>query len=100
MAAGSETNSRYEILKEKPPDGLIKRFIVTNLHLLGLLIGGRFDYVWQRKQQGKTRGFGFFMLRVALLLCWPFVNKKLIREPFPVQVRKRFEMLGPTYIKL
>ena len=29
-----------------------------------------------------------------------FLNRKLAAQPFPVQLRRRLEMLGPTYIKL
>src|SRR3970282_3035573 len=38
--------------------------------------------------------------RAAALLLPPFVDRRLRGEPFPVQLRKRLERLGPTYIKL
>jgi ubiquinone biosynthesis protein len=33
-------------------------------------------------------------------LAWPFLDRDLVAQPFPVQLRKRFERLGATYIKL
>jgi ubiquinone biosynthesis protein len=33
-------------------------------------------------------------------VCRLFVDKELAGEPFPVQLRRRLEVLGPTYVKL
>ena len=42
----------------------------------------------------------FAALRVVTVLSRPFLKRKLVDQPFPVQFRRRLEMLGPTYIKL
>ena len=39
-------------------------------------------------------------LRFYLFLGWLFVDRSLIKRPFAVQFRIRFERMGPTYIKL
>jgi ubiquinone biosynthesis protein len=91
----------YEILPDVPPQGLVRRFFVIHRHLIGLLFGGLNAYVRERRAPEGNR----FRLvyRLAALLAWltrPFVDKGLIDRPFPVQLRRRLEILGPTYIKL
>ncbi|MCB9033779.1 MAG: AarF/ABC1/UbiB kinase family protein [Chitinophagales bacterium] len=96
-----ETTRVYEEYIERKPKSIIIRFIVTSRHLTGLLLGGGFAYLRHRKEQGK--GFSILndiFLRLFLWLNWPFLKKKLIKEPFGVQLRRRLEMLGATYIKL
>ncbi|NJL27328.1 MAG: AarF/ABC1/UbiB kinase family protein [Thermoanaerobaculia bacterium] len=34
------------------------------------------------------------------MLLYPLVKRSLVRRPFPEQLRRRLEILGPTYIKL
>ena len=90
----------YEIYKEKPPQGLIRRFIGTLRHFLGMLLGGGFAYVREMKNQGRAWGFRVIILRIILLFAWPFMIKEIISQPFPVQFRRRLELMGPSYIKL
>jgi ubiquinone biosynthesis protein len=91
----------YEILPDVPPQGLVRRFFVIHRHLIGLLFGGLNAYVRERRApEGKSFRLVY---RLAALLAWltrPFVDKGLIDRPFPVQLRRRLEILGPTYIKL
>ncbi|HYL06806.1 MAG TPA: AarF/UbiB family protein [Thermoanaerobaculia bacterium] len=91
----------YEILPDVPPQGLVRRFFVIQRHLVGLTFGGLSAYVRDRRTPAARR---FRLLyRLAALLAWltrPFVDKSLVDRPFPVQLRRRLEMLGPTYIKL
>ena len=90
----------YEIYKEKPHQGLIRRFIATLRHFLGMLLGGGFAYVREMKNQGKAWSFRVIILRIVLLFAWPFMIKEIISQPFPVQFRRRLELMGPSYIKL
>ena len=90
----------YEIYKEKPPQGLIRRFIGTLRHFLGMLLGGGFAYVREMKNQGKAWSFRVIILRIMLAFAWPFMIKEIISQPFPVQFRRRLELMGPSYIKL
>lgn len=95
-----EINSGYEILVEKKSEGLIRRFFVTLRHSLGLVWGGIYTFIQQQKASGRGWGFFTIILRILLALAWLFLDRPLIKQPFPVQFRRRLEMLGPTYIKL
>jgi ubiquinone biosynthesis protein len=90
----------FELLQERRPEGLVGRALVTTRHMLGLLFGGAFAYVRQQKAYGQAGTFELVLLRIGLVFVWPFMDKTLIRQPFPVQFRRRLELLGPTYIKL
>lgn len=66
--------------------GIVRRAVTVNRHLAGLVLGG---IVAARRGRGVIAG----------------VSRRLVRrdlrdEPFPVQFRRRLELLGPTYIKL
>ncbi len=37
---------------------------------------------------------------LASLPLYLFVSRELVRQPFPVQLRRRLELLGPTFVKL
>lgn len=90
----------YEEYIEKKPSSLLVRFFVTNAHLTALAIGGGFAFLRHRKETNQKPKFKYTLLKIFLWLHWPFLNKKLIRQPFAVQLRRRLEMLGATYIKL
>ncbi|HYH47709.1 MAG TPA: AarF/UbiB family protein, partial [Thermoanaerobaculia bacterium] len=51
---------------------------------------------------GKGRGFRllFQLERLLAALARPLLDSGLRDRPFPVQLRRRLEILGPTYIKL
>ncbi len=80
--------------------GLLVRFITTTGHLMGLLIGSLLAFVHQKKEMGEGRQFEILVLRFFLMFAWPFLDKSIVRQPFPVQFRLRLQKLGPTYIKL
>lgn len=90
----------YEEYIEKKPSSLLVRFFVTSSHLTALALGGGFAYLRHRKETNQKTKLKFVFLKIFLWLHWPFLNKKLIRQPFAVQLRRRLEMLGATYIKL
>ncbi|HKI94815.1 MAG TPA: AarF/UbiB family protein [Gemmatimonadales bacterium] len=77
------------------PPGLVRRAFTVNRHLLGLCAGGLVAHARPRRH-GRRRRFASW----AAALVRPFVRKDLVHEPFPVQLRRRLELLGPTYIKL
>ena len=89
----------YEELRESRPPGLLRRYLATNRHLLGLLFGGLIDYTRTRPKHLR-RGLRFRAAQLTALLAWPVLKWSLVKQPFPVQLRRRLEMLGPTYIKL
>ncbi len=89
----------YEELRERRPPGLLRRYLVTNRHLIGLLLGGLIDYSRTRPKD-QRRGPKFRAVQVFALLARLVVKRKLAKKPFPIQLRRRLELLGPTYIKL
>jgi ubiquinone biosynthesis protein len=101
--AGQEAALRaqgFELMRVRRPHGLLRRFLTTWRHFLGLMFGGLAAHVRARREDGSGRGLKFLLLRLIAALAYPFVSKSLRSEPFPVQLRRRLERLGPTYIKL
>jgi ubiquinone biosynthesis protein len=90
----------FELMRSTKPQGLVRRLLTTWRHFLGLLSGGLIAHVRHRREEGTARGPSFFFLRMTVALVYPFVDRTLRAEPFPVQLRRRLERLGPTYIKL
>jgi ubiquinone biosynthesis protein len=91
----------YELLPDVPPAGLLRRFFVIHRHLVGLTFGGLNVYVRDHRAPA-SRPFRL-LYQLAALLAWltrPLVDRSLVDRPFPVQLRRRLEILGPTYIKL
>ena len=89
----------FERLRERPPQGLVRRAWTTTHHLVGLSAGALVDVVRTRPAP-KRRGLRFRGLQLLSALCRPWIDRTLVHQPFPVQFRRRLEMLGPTYIKL
>ncbi|HKI44666.1 MAG TPA: AarF/UbiB family protein [Balneolales bacterium] len=82
-----------------PYKGVPRRILLLYRHVTGLLAGGLIAFVKAMPPEKRRRLHTPFKRLLALLLR-PFVNKELRNLPFPVQLRRRLEMLGPTYIKL
>lgn len=83
----------------RPYKGLVRRFFVVYKHVLGLLAGGSVAYVraLPRERRGGLRSW---FPRLTASVVWPFLDKEIRKLPFPQQLRRRLEILGPTYIKL
>ena len=90
----------FEIMRAWKPQGLVRRLLVTWRHFLGLLFGALAYHVASRDADMGPRGMRHLLLRLAALPGNLFVDRELRREPIPVQLRRRLERLGPTYIKL
>lgn len=100
-AADASAAAGFELLNDAPPDGLVRRFFTTHRHLLGLVFGGLAAAVRARKADpARSRGVGFVLLRLTAGLASPFLDRSFADKTFPVQFRRRLEVLGPTYIKL
>ena len=96
---GGNDMPRFEVLHEHPPAGLVRRLLTTWRHFFALFFGGLSAHLATLPAERR------WTLRIALLrsiLFWPtlLVRRDLARQPFPVQLRRRLELLGPTYIKL
>ncbi len=89
---------RFGVARIVRPTGLLRRFLVTARHLAGLLTGAFIATVDARRD---TASGGWFAIQrgIAAILRLS-VDRSLRRLPFPVQLRRRLELLGPTYIKL
>ncbi|MCB1052314.1 MAG: AarF/ABC1/UbiB kinase family protein [Acidobacteria bacterium] len=97
--AASALAPGFELLIEKKVPGLTRRFLTTLRHLLALALGGFRAYALTAKLEGK-KGLKIWLARcLSFWLALP-IRKDLRRAPFPVQLRRRLEILGPTYIKL
>lgn len=82
------------------PPGLVGRAFAANRHLLGLLTGALIAWADARYQDGAARGLRYRLARAASFVLRPALRPELARAPFPVHLRRRLELLGPTYIKL
>jgi ubiquinone biosynthesis protein len=104
--AGAEAVSMpgFELLLETPPHGLVRRFFAIHRHLFGLMFGALVAHVREGQQAPWRRGRALRLLfsfeRLLAALVRPFLDKTLVSQPLPVQLRRRLEILGPTFIKL
>lgn len=92
----------FEMLPDDPPRGLVRRFLTTQGHLIGLAFGSLVAHAREGKALGEGRRLRllFSLERLLAFLVRPFLDKSLVDRPVPFQLRRRLEILGPTYIKL
>lgn len=98
-APPAAAEQEFELFVEVRHKSLLRRLLTIYRHVLGLTFGGLSAYIRSRPR-GQRHGMKFWGLRLTSFLTYPFINRKLARLPFPVQLRKRLEALGPTYVKL
>jgi ubiquinone biosynthesis protein len=89
----------FQLYVEPKTPTLGRRLAATHRHFLGLLFGGLRAWLRDRPRTAPG-GPRIVFARLFATLGAPFVDRQLRDLPFPVQLRKRLEMLGPTYIKL
>lgn len=97
--AGPPETGGYEVYEEQEPHGLIRRFFVTERHFLGLLLGGLVAYARDASPERRNTFRHLFIRGLALPARW-LTDRRIAAQPFPVQLRKRLELLGTTYVKL
>jgi len=90
----------YGLYDERQPRGFLRRFFGVLRQLLALLIGAGFAYCREMREKGRGWSLKVLLLRFLLAFFWPIMNKEIINQPFPVQFRRRLELMGPSYIKL
>lgn len=79
--------------------GVPLRLYLLYKHVAGLLIGGLVAYV-RGLPPYRKKWFRSLIPRLsAFFLRW-FIKREFRKQPFEVQLRRRLEMLGPTYVKL
>ncbi|HET7462608.1 MAG TPA: AarF/UbiB family protein, partial [Longimicrobium sp.] len=76
-----------------------RRFFVVYRHVLGLLAGGAAAYVRGLPRE-RRHGLHSWFPRLTASIVWPFLDRDIRKLPFAQQLRRRLEILGPTYIKL
>jgi ubiquinone biosynthesis protein len=79
--------------------GLARRGRATLRQVISLLFGGYVASV----EASRRRGGRGILFRLRAMVAWifrRFLDPKIADQPFPVQLRLRLEMLGPTYVKL
>jgi ubiquinone biosynthesis protein len=90
----------YTYMTDTRAPSLARRFVVTVHQTTALLAGGLVSYSHSLRDAHDPR----FLLRAiagtSAFLVRPFIRRDLRDQPFPVQLRRRLELLGPTYIKL
>ncbi|MCB9089479.1 MAG: AarF/ABC1/UbiB kinase family protein [Calditrichae bacterium] len=79
--------------------GALIRLYLLYKHTAGLLIGGLVAYV-RGLPPYRKRWFRSAVPRISAFFLKIFVKRELRKEPFEVQLRRRLELLGPTYVKL
>jgi ubiquinone biosynthesis protein len=84
----------FELAAIEKPHGTVRRLFTTGRHLGALITGGIVTAAHGR------RGFRGFAARVLAPVARHTIRRDLRDQPFPVQFRRRLELLGPTYIKL
>lgn len=89
----------FELFAEARPPGLTRRLLVTYRHVLGLLFGGLEAYL-RALPDDRRFGFRYRFLWLFNGVSRNFVADRYLALPFPVQLRRRLEALGATYIKL
>ena len=83
----------------RPYRGVVRRFFVVYRHVLGLLAGGSAAYVRGLPRE-RRHGLHSWFPRLTASIVWPFLDRDIRRLTFAQQLRRRLEILGPTYIKL
>ncbi len=91
--------SPYKVDPLAPYKGIFRRFFQIQRHLIGTLLGGVIAYR-NALPPDRKKGMRSFTARFWAIMFRPFVSKEIRNEPFAIQLRKRLELLGPTYIKL
>ena len=79
--------------------GLARRGRATLSQVIALLFGGYVSSVEVSRRRG-GRGLLFRLRAMSAWIIRRFLNKDIVSQPFPVQLRMRLEILGPTYVKL
>lgn len=79
--------------------GMLRRFFIINRHTIGLFAGGLVAFR-NALPKSRTRGIRFGFTRISAAVVRLFVKKDLRDKPFAFQLRRRLELMGPTYIKL
>lgn len=90
----------YEVMTVSKPPSLTRRFFTILRHTLGLVYGSAVAVARDREQFSWVKGLPLFLIKIAAFFVKPLVQRNLRSLPLEQQLRRRLELLGPTYIKL
>ncbi|MFN3597596.1 MAG: ABC1 kinase family protein [Rubricoccaceae bacterium] len=90
----------FEVMTIGPPPSLVRRYFTTLRHVLGLVYGSAVAIARDREQFPQVKGLPLLAIKIAAFFVRPLVRRDLRDLPLQVQLRRRLELLGPTYIKL
>ncbi len=90
----------FEVMDVGAPPSLVRRYFTTLRHAIGLVYGSAVAVARDREQFSWVKGFPLFLIKLAAFFVKPLVRRDLRGLPIQVQLRRRLELLGPTYIKL
>jgi ubiquinone biosynthesis protein len=79
--------------------GLARRGRTTLRHITALVFGGYVAAIDADRRHGAS-GFFFRLRSLPAFFIRPFLDREIRKLPYPAQLRKRLEILGPTYVKL
>jgi len=79
--------------------GVFKRLLILYRHVIGLIIGAQVAQV-RNLPEHKRKGLHSPFSRTYAFFLKIFIKKEFRKKPFEIQLRRRLEILGPTYIKL
>jgi len=68
-------------------------------HISALVFGGHVASVDAARRRGDT-GFFYRFRALSAFFIRPFLDSEIRVLPYPAQLRRRLEILGPTYVKL
>ncbi len=90
----------YEVMDVGNPPSLVQRYFTTLRHASGLVLGSAVAVARDRDQFPWVKGFPLFLIKIAAFFARPLVKRDIRRLRIESQLRRRLELLGPTYIKL
>ena len=99
-AEAAARDAGFEVVVPDRPPSVTRRFFTVYRHALGLVYGAAIAVARDREQFAFVRGLPLALIKFAALLVRPLVRRDLRDLPIEVQLRRRLELLGPTYIKL
>ncbi len=90
----------YEVMDVGEPPSLVQRYFTTLRHASGLVAGSAVAVARDRDQFPWVKGFPLLLIKLAAFFARPFVKRGIRGLRLESQLRRRLELLGPTYIKL
>ena len=99
---GTEVAKRagFEVMDVGDPPSLVQRYFTTLRHATGLVLGSAIAVARDRDQFSWVKGFPLALIKLAAFFAYPLVKRDIRDLRIESQLRRRLELLGPTYIKL